>query len=97
MTRYTSATERDREQMLAAIGARSIDDLFEDIPASVRLDRPLELPDGLPEAAVYERMAELAARNGSAETEITFLLVALAAGLLVAAGVLGVVVAPRLP
>ena len=31
------------------------------------------------------------------ETEITFLLVALAAGLLVAAGVLGVVVAPRLP
>ncbi len=73
MTRYTSATERDREQMLATIGARSIDDLFEDIPASVRLDRPLELPDGLPEAAVYERMAELAARNASAETEITFL------------------------
>ncbi len=31
------------------------------------------------------------------ETEITFLLVALAAGLLLAAGVLGVVVAPRLP
>jgi glycine dehydrogenase subunit 1 len=73
LTRYTSATERDREQMLATIGARSIDDLFEDIPASVRLDRPLELPDGLPEAAVYERMAELAARNASAETEITFL------------------------
>ena len=41
MTRYTSATERDREQMLAKIGVRSIDDLFEDIPASVRLDRPL--------------------------------------------------------
>jgi glycine dehydrogenase subunit 1 len=73
LTRYTSATERDREQMLAKIGARSIDDLFEDIPASVRLDRPLELPDGLPEAAVYDRMAELAARNASAETEITFL------------------------
>ena len=73
MTRYTSATERDREQMLAQIGVRSIDDLFEDIPATVRLDRPLELPDGMPEAAVYERMAELAARNASAESEITFL------------------------
>jgi glycine dehydrogenase subunit 1 len=73
LTRYTSATERDREQMLATIGARSIDDLFEDIPASVRLDRPLELPEGMPEAAVYDRMAELAARNASAETEITFL------------------------
>ena len=39
----------------------------------MRLDRPLELPDGMPEAAVYERMAELAARNASAESEITFL------------------------
>ena len=73
MTRYTSATERDREQMLAAVGARSIDALFEDIPASVRLDRPLELADGLPEAEVYERMAALAERNASADSEITFL------------------------
>ena len=73
MTRYTSATERDREQMLAAVGVRSIDALFEDIPASVRLDRPLELADGLPEAEVYERMAALAERNASADSEITFL------------------------
>jgi glycine dehydrogenase subunit 1 len=73
LTRYTSATERDRAQMLAAIGAGSIDDLFEDIPAGVRLDRPLDLPAGKPEAEVYERMAELAARNASAESEITFL------------------------
>jgi len=73
LTRYTSATERDREQMLAAVGVRSIDALFEDIPASVRLDRPLELADGLPEAEVYERMAALAERNASADSEITFL------------------------
>jgi glycine dehydrogenase subunit 1 len=73
LTRYTSATERDREQMLAEIGVSSIDELFEDIPAGVRLDRPLDLPDGKPEVEVYERMAELAARNASAESEITFL------------------------
>jgi glycine dehydrogenase subunit 1 len=73
LTRYTSATERDREQMLAKIGAGSIEDLFEDIPPSVRLDRPLDLPGGKPEAEVYERMAGLAARNASAESEITFL------------------------
>jgi glycine dehydrogenase subunit 1 len=73
LTRYTSATERDREQMLAAIGADSIDDLFADIPAGVRLDRPLDLPDGMPEAEVYERLGELAARNANAESEITFL------------------------
>ncbi len=73
MTRYTSATEADREQMLAEIGVSSIDQLFSDLPAGVRLDRALELPDGMTEPDVYERLAELAARNRSAEDEITFL------------------------
>ena len=73
MTRYTSATDADREQMLAAIGASSVDELFSDIPAGVRLDRPLELPDGMTEQAVYERLAELASRNTSAEDETSFL------------------------
>ena len=73
MTRYTSATGADREQMLAEIGVDSIADLFADLPAGVRLDRPLELPDGMTEQAVYERLAELASRNTSAEHEITFL------------------------
>jgi glycine dehydrogenase subunit 1 len=73
VTRYTSATERDRELMLAAIGAASIDELFDDVPAGVRLDRPLDLPDGMPEAEVYERLAQLASLNASAESEITFL------------------------
>jgi glycine dehydrogenase subunit 1 len=59
--------------MLERIGARSIDDLFADVPAGVRLDRPLDLPEGLPEQAVYKRLRELAARNVSAEDELTFL------------------------
>ena len=49
MTRYTSATDDDRRQMLDAIGVGSIDELFEDIPDDLRLGRPLELPDGKPE------------------------------------------------
>ena len=73
MTRYTSATAADREQMLAEIGVSSVEDLFADLPAGVRLDRPLELPDGMTEPEVYERLAELASRNTSAEDEITFL------------------------
>jgi glycine dehydrogenase subunit 1 len=73
MTRYTSATQADRDQMLGAIGAASIDDLFADLPEGVRLSRPLELPDGMPEAEVCERLAELAARNTSADDEISFL------------------------
>ena len=73
MTRYTSATEQDRERMLAEVGVSSIEELFKDIPEGVRLDRPLDLPDGLPEEHVYERLAALASRNTSAEDEISFL------------------------
>ena len=73
MSRYTSATDADREAMLERIGARSIDELFADVPAGVRLDRPLDLPPGLPEQEVYQRLRALAARNVSAEDELTFL------------------------
>src|SRR6185312_15755481 len=60
--------------MLAAIGVGSIEDLFADIPAGVRLDRPLSgLGDGLSEQQVFEEFRALAARNTSAEDEISFL------------------------
>jgi glycine dehydrogenase subunit 1 len=73
MTRYTSATDRDREQMLAAIGVSSLDELFADIPEGVRLQRPLELPRGAPEQEVRDELAGLAARNVHTEREISFL------------------------
>ena len=59
--------------MLDAIGVGSIDELFEDIPEPLRLDRPLDLPDGKPETEVYDRLSELAARNVHAEAETSFL------------------------
>jgi glycine cleavage system P protein (glycine dehydrogenase) subunit 1 len=73
VTRYTSATPEDRAEMLAAIGAESIAELFEQIPESVRLDRPLALPAGMSEAEVYGRLAELAARNADCEEQVCFL------------------------
>jgi glycine dehydrogenase subunit 1 len=74
VTRYTSATDDDRREMLAAIGVGSIEDLFADIPAAVRLDRPLSgLGQGLSEQEVFEEFRGLAARNVSAEDEISFL------------------------
>ena len=48
MSRYTSATDADREAMLKAIGAASIDELFEAIPEGVRLGRELDLAPGRP-------------------------------------------------
>ncbi len=73
VSRYTSATDKDRQEMLDAIGAGSIDELFEDIPEALRLDRPLDLPDGKPESEVYDRLAALAERNAHAEVETSFL------------------------
>ncbi|MBV8219195.1 MAG: aminomethyl-transferring glycine dehydrogenase subunit GcvPA [Solirubrobacterales bacterium] len=73
MTRYTSATDADRAEMLAAIGVGSIDELFADIPAGLRLNRPLALDAGLSEQEVFEELKALAARSTSAEDEISFL------------------------
>ena len=73
MSRYTSATDADREEMLAAIGAASIDELFEQLPEGVRLGRELELPDGMTESEVYESLRALAGRNADAESELCFI------------------------
>ena len=73
MSRYTSATDADRRAMLDAIGAASIDELFEQIPPDVRLDRDLDLPPGLTETECFDHLAALAERNAHADAEICFL------------------------
>ena len=74
MSRYTAVTPADLEAMLAAIGVGSLQEIFDrQIPQAVRLGRALDLPDGLPEQDVYEHLRSLAARNTSAEDEISFL------------------------
>jgi glycine dehydrogenase subunit 1 len=74
LTRYTSVTDAERSAMLAAIGVQSVEELFErQIPEAVRLGAPLDLPDGLGEQEVYEHLRALAARNVSAEDELSFL------------------------
>src|SRR3954467_8736333 len=73
MTRYTSTTEQDRREMLAKIGVDSLEGLFDAIPESLRLDRPLDLPDGMAEQDVFDHLSKLAARNVHADEEVTFL------------------------
>src|SRR5690242_4903605 len=72
MSRYTSATDADRREMLAAIGVESIDALFADVPEGVRLKRALDLPPGKPEQEVYTYLRQLAAQNVSTEDELSF-------------------------
>ncbi|HZO97329.1 MAG TPA: aminomethyl-transferring glycine dehydrogenase subunit GcvPA [Gaiellaceae bacterium] len=68
---YISLTAEDRERMLAAIGVETVEELFRDVPAGVRLDRPLAVPPALAEAELTRHVEELAARN--AVDEVSFL------------------------
>jgi glycine dehydrogenase subunit 1 len=70
---YTSATDADRAEMLAAIGVGQVEDLFDEIPAQLRLHRSLALDPGLAEQEVYDELRALAARNVSTEDEVSFL------------------------
>jgi glycine dehydrogenase subunit 1 len=70
---YLSLTERDREQMLAAIGVASTGELFHDIPEGVRFDRALDLEPALSEQELTRHLEELAARNMDSGKELSFL------------------------
>src|SRR5213592_3164397 len=70
---YLSLTERDREEMLAAIGVSSVEELFRDIPAGVRLGRELDVPPALSELELVSHLSELAGRNAHTGVELSFL------------------------
>src|SRR5687768_17801163 len=62
--RYLPLAETDRQEMLRAVGAGSIDDLFVDVPEAARLKGKIEgLPDHLSEMAVERQLSALARRN----------------------------------
>jgi glycine dehydrogenase subunit 1 len=63
-----------RDAMLAAIGVGSVEDLYVDVPASIRLDRPLDLPAPLrSEAELVRHVEGLLARNISTRDALSFL------------------------
>lgn len=63
MGSYVPATPSEQRQMLDIIGCETMDGLFEQIPETVQLRRPLNLPDGLSELEVRRKMEAIAAEN----------------------------------
>ena len=64
--RYLPLTDADRRDMLATIGARSVDELFRDVPASARLPGKVAgLPDHQGELEVERAFQAMAAKNVS--------------------------------
>ena len=66
-------TDADREEMLAAIGVSSVEELFRDIPAGVRFQRELDLEPALSEPELVRHLEELAAKNVDTTKELSFL------------------------
>ena len=70
--RFTPHTDDDVREMLATLGIASMDELFSDIPAGVRLDRPLALEPGISEMELVADMGALAANDRSMDDLVCF-------------------------
>lgn len=71
--RYIPMTESDKASMLEAIGIQSVDELFEDIPESVRFTGKLNIKEAKTETALTKELAQLAAKNADATQYTSFL------------------------
>ena len=71
--RYIPTTPSERAAMLAAIGVSSVDELFADIPANLRVKGELELPPAMAEAQVLAHMRQLAGCNANLDEYACFM------------------------
>src|SRR5919108_521728 len=62
---YTPHTSADKERMLRTIEIRSVEELYQHIPRTLRERARIDLPQGLSEPAVRRQMASLAAQNAN--------------------------------
>ncbi len=73
MPPYVPHTPEDIREMLAHTGLPAVEDLFADVPAAVRLQRPLALAAGLNEWELTQRVTALSQRNTRATEMAPFL------------------------
>jgi glycine dehydrogenase subunit 1 len=66
--RYLPKSQSERREMLDAIGAKSIETLFETIPAKYRLREPLKLPGPLSEMEIIDYFKARAGENSRGYT-----------------------------
>ncbi|HVZ99048.1 MAG TPA: aminomethyl-transferring glycine dehydrogenase subunit GcvPA [Caulobacterales bacterium] len=71
--RYLPLTDTDRTQMLGLIGAKSIDDLYVDVPKSAQRKGLVDLPKAQGELEVTRHLQRLAERNTPAGRTAFFL------------------------
>ncbi|MDP7206239.1 MAG: glycine dehydrogenase, partial [Pirellulaceae bacterium] len=70
---YLLNTEEDQRAMLESIGMASLDELFDMIPQSLKMGRPLEIPEALSEMELAQVVSSLANQNLHTENATSFL------------------------
>ena len=70
---YVLNTPEDEQAMLEAIGVASVEELFETIPATVRLGKALDVPPPMTEQELTDHVGELGKKNRGADAAACFL------------------------
>ena len=63
MGSYVPTTAAEREEMLAAIGVKSLEDLYQAVPQGMLLNGTLNIPGGMSELEVREAVTAMAEKN----------------------------------
>ncbi|TDL82331.1 aminomethyl-transferring glycine dehydrogenase subunit GcvPA [Peribacillus frigoritolerans] len=71
--RYLPMTEQDQQEMLDAVGVSSIDELFSDIPESVRFQGEYKIKQAKSETELVGELSELASKNKDLRSNASFL------------------------
>ncbi|MBP2240856.1 glycine dehydrogenase subunit 1 [Cytobacillus eiseniae] len=71
--RYLPMTETDKKEMLDTIGVNSIDELFSDIPESVRFNGEYQIKPAKTETALMKELTLMAQKNADLRSHTSFL------------------------
>jgi glycine dehydrogenase subunit 1 len=71
--RFTPNSDAVVQEMLNSMGLQQLDQLFDDIPAQVKMERPLDLPAEMSEMELYSLLSGLAGKNRAAAEHPCFL------------------------
>lgn len=71
--RYIPLTEKDKQEMLQTIGAKSKGELFGDVPSDILLNRDLNIAESEAETTLLRRLNRIASKNITKETHTSFL------------------------
>lgn len=70
---YIPHTEADRQEMLKTIGVDSIEDLFHEIPADLRVRGELNIPSALDEYSLIQELEKVGSKNVALDSLVSFL------------------------